>query len=150
MISLKSKGLKINSFKDLAPYKIATWQNSWQDLGPEFEAIYSPKNKSKNPTVTPMIEFPDQTEQNMFFWAGRADALLIDKSIFQWMRVKLEKKGVKVVPDSEIVYHALFKAKTTFTVEFKESKLRDAFNTELRKIRANGNYEKIIASAINE
>jgi ABC-type amino acid transport substrate-binding protein len=97
-----------------------------------------------------LLEFADQTEQNMFFWAGRADAVLEDKRIFLWMKNKLAKKGVAVVPDSEVVYHKLFNGKAMFKVEFKDPKIRDAFNVELHKLLTNGSYEKIVSAAILE
>ncbi|NIP37847.1 MAG: hypothetical protein GWO07_02205 [Candidatus Dadabacteria bacterium] len=41
----KVAGISINSISDLKGLSIVAWQNAYKDLGPEFEALFSPDVK---------------------------------------------------------------------------------------------------------
>ena len=83
----------------------------------------------------------NQLSQNKMFWADRVQLIIIDKTIFEHHKNILSKEFDTSAP---ITYHDLIKSKTSYAVAFNHAVLRDQFNEGLKKIRANGSYQKII------
>ena len=138
-VSRKIMGLDIRSIADLKGKSIAAWQNAYRDLGAEYQALFSPdKNQNYPPGY---FEVSSQRDQNIMFWAGRADVLIIDKTIFLWYRKAL---GREMDTDAEVVYHDIFPVRTFFQVGFKSKELRDQFDDGLRYLRESGRYQQLV------
>lgn len=135
----KGTDITINSIYDLKGKSIVAWQNAYKDLGPEFEALFSPE--VKEPYMAKYKEIPVQQNQVEMFWKGEADVIVIDESILLWFTKHSTTKNAKV---SNLVYHDIFGDKTKFRVSFKDSKMRDDFNAGLKHIREKGIYQKIM------
>ncbi len=135
----KGSGIKIDSISDLKGKSIVAWENAYEDLGPDFEALFSPD--VKEPYRDKYKEIPNQKNQVEMFWNGEADVIVIDESILLWFTKHSSTKNAKV---SNIVYHNIFGDKTEFRVSFKDKQMRDDFNAGLKHIREKGVYQKIM------
>jgi polar amino acid transport system substrate-binding protein len=137
-ISKRARNVVVNSIADLGKYSFVIWQNGWRDLGPEFETAYRPDAQSRmRPNYN---ETNSQALQNKMFWADRVDLIIVDRTIFGWYRRELTSW---IKTDDSLVFHDIFKTVTRFPVAFHDKKLRDQFNAGLKKIRADGTYQKI-------
>ncbi len=132
-ISLKSRHLNINSITELAGLKVIAWKLARDDLGAVFK-------KTTNELGNKYFEFTDQNDQNRSFWAGLADIIVVDKSIFDWYRKKLK---AEYDTSKAVVIHAIFPPETFFKMAFKNKQYRDDFNKGLGLLRASGKYKKI-------
>lgn len=137
-ISKKQDGLVIQSVADLKGKSIVAWQNAYRDLGPEFEAMFNPK--AQTASRRQYFELPSQMAQNKMFWAGRAQVIIIDKTIFLWYRKTL---AGAMDTSAEVVFHNIFLERTSFRVAFKNAKVRDDFNEGLRHLRSSGIYQQL-------
>jgi polar amino acid transport system substrate-binding protein len=90
-----------------------------------------------------MHEFVDQKTQSRYFWQGRCEVIVIDRTIFEWMRKSL---SAELDTSAEVTYHDIFKAKTNYQVRFASRSLRDKFNVGLRALHASGDYDRIVTS----
>ena len=137
-ITKRSSGLKIRSIADLKGKSIVAWQNAYEDLGPEFRALFSPQ-------VTAAYrekyrEIADQKQQVEMFWKGEAQVIVIDEAVMQWFTRELADD---VDTSSALVYDRIFPAKTQFRISFKSGQVRNDFNAGLKHIRSTGLYRKI-------
>ncbi len=132
-------GISIDKIADLKGKRIVAWGDAYQDLGPEFKALFSPKVKA--PYREKYIEVSNQADQVRMFWSGEADVAVMDKAIMLYYSKQLGDNA----DISKLVYNKIFSDITEFQVSFKEKKIRDDFNRGLKHIRKNGIYEKIYA-----
>lgn len=137
-ISKKKDNITLEKISNLTKFRVAAWQNAHRDLGAEYTTYFGPKNNHKTGYYK---EFANQKNQNKFFWYGRSQIIIIDKTIFRALR--------KTIPsqydtNQELVYHDLFPQETYFQVNFKSQKLRNDFNRGLAQLKLSGEYEKII------
>lgn len=137
VISKKKNNLSINKVSDLKGVNLLAWQNAYRDLGPEFEALFKPGSPDRGGYE----EISSQLAQNKRFWRDRADAIVIDKTIFQYYRKNLSKN---FDTSDEVVYHALFPKLTHFQVSFAKENVRDDFNAGLAEIRSSGQYQELV------
>ena len=137
-ISLNSRGLKINSVADLKAYTLVAWENAYQDLGAEFNLLFKPDEHDLLPTG--YFEHRNQEAQNAMFWAGRADVIVVDKTIFSWYQKQLASKyDTKQALD----YHAIFGDKTYFPALFNDEVLCDDFRTGLAELKKEKRYQQL-------
>lgn len=136
-VSKKKSNFTINKVLDLVSYKVLAWQNAYRDLGDEFFNIFNPDSKIKHNKYQ---EHYNQTSQITMFWAGRADTIIIDKTIFGWHRIQLNKK---YNTSDEIIYHNIFSGKTYFQVAFRDKKIASDFQEGLNNIKETGEYDKL-------
>jgi polar amino acid transport system substrate-binding protein len=141
VISKAKHDIKLKSMSELKNYSFIIWQDGWRNLGPDFEAEYRPDANGIFPKN--YNQAFNQLSQNKMFWADRVQLIIIDKTIFEHHKSILSKEFDTSVP---LTYHDLIKSKTSYTVVFNQAALRDQFNEGLKKIRANGSYQKIIDS----
>lgn len=134
----KAAGLTIDTIADLKGKSIVAWQNAYEDLGPEFKALFAPQ--VREPYHSKYREIGDQKQQVEMFWKGEAEVIVIDESVMQWFTKEL---AGKVDTSAAIVSHKIFPAKTPFRISFKSEQVRDDFNAGLKAIRASGEYQKI-------
>jgi len=137
-ITKKGSGLKINSIVDLKGKTIVAWQNAYEDLGPHFQALFSPDVQA--PYREKYKEIADQKQQVAMFWKGEAEVIVIGKSVMQWFTKEL---AGDVDTSAPLAYHKIFPAKTPFRISFKRKQVRNDFNAGLNEIRKSGVYEKI-------
>jgi polar amino acid transport system substrate-binding protein len=139
IVSKAKHNITLKSMSDLKHYSFIIWQDGWRNLGPEFEAEYRPDANGISPKN--YNQAFNQLSQNKMFWADRVQLIIIDKAIFEHNKNALNKEFDTSVP---LTYHDLIKTKTSYSVAFNQATLRDQFNEGLKKIRANGSYQKII------
>jgi polar amino acid transport system substrate-binding protein len=139
IISKTRHDIKLKAMGELKNYSFIIWQDGWRNLGPEFEADYRPDANGVFPKN--YNQAFNQLSQNKMFWADRVQLIIIDKTIFEHNKSILSKEFDTSAP---LTYHDLIKSKTSYSVAFNQVSLRDQFNEGLRKIRANGSYQKII------
>lgn len=138
-ISKQRDHLKIGSVSDLQGKSLVAWENAYRDLGPEFAALFNPG--VKDGYLRRYHEVASQREQNLMFWRGKAQVLIVDKTIFLWYR-KILAKDADTTP--EVEFHDIFPIRTYFQVAFKDAKVRDDFNAGLRYIRSTGKYQELV------
>jgi polar amino acid transport system substrate-binding protein len=133
-ISKKSDGLKIDSVADLAGHKVFAWQDAYLELGPEFKAMFSPDG----PERANYEEVADQIDQVRKFWEDDGAVIVIDRAIFDHFSQELGHKT------DAAACHALFPPVTNFKVAFRDEKLRDHFNEQLKSMCQSGEYAKLL------
>jgi ABC-type amino acid transport substrate-binding protein len=134
----KSAGIKIDRIADLKDKSIVAWENAYEDLGLEFQKLFSPT--VKQPYRTKYREITDQAQQVEMFWKNEAEVIVIDKSILRWVTKKL---AGQVDTSEELVRHDIFAKETQFRISFKNERIRDDFNRGLTHLRQQGVYRKI-------
>lgn len=132
IVTKKVEDITINSLDDLKGLSIVTWEGASRDLGQEFaDAVKNNDNYR---------EIGNQHEQGSIFFQGGSQAIVIDKTIFEWWLK--EYKGI-FNTDQEFVYHDLFPEITRFYVGFKSKQQRDLFNKGLSQIKQNSIYQTV-------
>ncbi|MBY0574819.1 MAG: transporter substrate-binding domain-containing protein [Undibacterium sp.] len=139
VISKASRGIQIKDIGQLKLYSFVIWQTGWKSLGTQFEADNTPDVHGLFPKN--YIEAPNQLSQSKMFWADRVQLIIVDKTIFEYHKKILGAQFDTSIP---LTYHDLIKTKTSYSVAFSQAQLRDQFNEGLKKIRANGDYQKIV------
>ena len=89
-ITKKDSGLKIDKIADLKGKSIVAWQNAYEDLGAEFQALFSPNVKEAYRDR--YREIADQKQQVEMFWKGDAEVIVIDQAVMQWFTRELSDK----------------------------------------------------------
>jgi len=79
------------------------------------------------------------------FWAGRAEVIIVDKTIFKFYRKQLSNR---FDTSKEVVYFGIFPELTHFQVAFRDKSTRDVFNEGLKYIKEKGIYQKLIDNYI--
>lgn len=134
-ITLESRNLAVDALGDLAGKSVLAFQNAALYLGPEFKAV-----TAGNPNYR---EESRQQVQPTLLFSNRVDVVIADYKIFNWFAGQPEVKA-KVDTAQPLRYHPLF-SPTEYRVAFRESGLRDAFNRGLARLRADGEYDRIVA-----
>jgi len=142
-ITRRSAGIRLDGVNDLKGHSVVAWQNAYRDLGSEFEAAFNPD--VKEPYLEGYSELASQRSQNMMFWFGRAQVIIVDKTIFLWYQKDLTKE---IDTSAEVVFHNIFPRRTHFQVAFKERAIRDDFNEGLRHLRKTGRYQHLVDAYI--
>lgn len=129
IITLKEKGLKVNSVKDLSEKRVWAFKSAKRTLGDEYARAVE---KSIQYT-----ESSDQLLQAEALIKNRIDVAISDRNIFLSQAIK------------EGIYKDKFSffkltSKTPRVLRFKDKKLRDIFNKGLKEIKRNGKYQKIL------
>jgi polar amino acid transport system substrate-binding protein len=136
----KSAHLTIDSIEDLKGQTVLAWENAYEDLGPKFEALFSPDVKA--PYREKYHEIANQRDQVEEFWKADADVIVIGEAVMKWFSKELADV---VDTKSPLVIHEIFPKKTKFRISFESAKVRDDFNAGLKALRASGEYDKIYA-----
>ena len=130
---------QVKEIAELKQFSFVIWQTGWKSLGPQFEAEYRPDANGVFPKN--YFQAPNQLSQNKMFWLGRVPIIIVDKTIFEHHKKILRNDYDTAVP---LRYHDIFGGKTSYSVAFSQANLRDQFNAGLKKIRLNGEYQRII------
>lgn len=134
VITRKKDKITIDSLEDLKRINFVTWKNSFNDLGEEFYKLYNPidgKYKaSYHDTLT-------QIEDARLFFSRQVDAIIVDKTVFNWHKLYLKN-------NEEYTFHKIFNVYKKYPVTFRSKKIRDDFNIGLNILKNNGRYDEII------
>jgi polar amino acid transport system substrate-binding protein len=140
-ISLSSRGLVIASVADLAGKPVDAFQQARLGLGPDFRAM-----ADGNPQYH---EMANQRHQIAKLFAGRTDIIILDQRIFKYCLNTLTRSSdrfIRSLPVSDpVTVHNLFEP-SHYRMAFRTKEMRDAFNAGLATIRADGRYDRIIAT----
>jgi len=126
-ISLKSKHLKINSIDDLAPFSIASFQNSQKVLGKQFAQIVQ-----KSPLFLQVIH---QNQQPTLLLKGRVDVVIMDKNIFNYYIQNMEITEL----ESKFTFHPIFPI-SPYKMAFKDIANVQIFNQVLKQYLSSKSY----------
>ena len=138
VISRVSDNLFIDNIQDLKTKKIIAFSGAHQHLGDEFEKIFNPQNRGKN-----YSEQIIQENQVKDFLDKKADVIIMDTNIFKWHLKRLSSNSI-----SKYKFDFIFPKKNSFRVAFKDKRLRNAFNRNLKLIKKSGQYQRIINNYI--
>jgi polar amino acid transport system substrate-binding protein len=133
-IMLKSNNYNIKKIEDLQNYYFSSFQNASVYLGKKF-------GKTAKIAGERYSEIADQKLQVYKLLRGRTDIAIMDKYIFKYYKNQLiHEKKVPASIETKVI--ELFKP-TKYRTAFKDKKIRDYFNSGLKKIKASGKYNEI-------
>ena len=133
-ISRKSDGFHIDSVRDLVGHKLITWQGAYEELGPQFEALFAPGM----PNHADYSEGRDPETITRDFWAGEGLVAVLDITLFKHYSVA---SGHAM---DDVVVHNIFPPKTDFRVGFRSETIRDSFDAGVKRLCASGDYAAIL------
>lgn len=127
----------MNQVSDLAPYRVGAWQGTSVTLGKEIGQLYGKGGTHRHN----YREYPSQLSQNVAFWSGKIDVMIIDQHVFGYYRRMLAND---FETDQHVTFHKLFSQETPHYVAFREKRLRDQFNDALTILRYKGGYRQVM------
>ncbi|BAE48990.1 ABC-type amino acid transport/signal transduction systems [Paramagnetospirillum magneticum AMB-1] len=134
-ITLASRQLNVDRLEDLSGKSVLAFQRATSYLGPEFKKVAEANQAYR--------EEANQLIQPLLLYKGRVDVVVADRNIFDWFANQPEVRD-KADISQPVTYHPLFPP-TEYRVAFRDVALRDAFNRGLARLRAEGEYDRIIA-----
>ena len=134
VITREKDHIKLNTIEELSTIKFVSWKESYYDLGEKFYTLYNPVNGTQKKSYN---ENYSQKEDIEMFFSKKVDAIIIDKTIFNWYKVHFNN-------NKKYVFHDIFKKSHDYPVVFRSKKVRDIFNKELKKLKKSGRYKQII------
>ncbi|MEZ8824462.1 response regulator [Vibrio amylolyticus] len=130
-VTRKKDNHEVNTISDLSHLQVTAWKGAYNDLGPEFNALFNPDTGVK------LYEHTDTAEGIATFLDGKFDAIVVDITLFKWFQRQHPNQ-------QEYVFHQIFSETTDFPVAFKSEQVRDDFNIGLAKLKTSGRYDEII------
>ena len=137
VVTLKENGFNIDNVRDLAQKSVVAFQDATIYLGKDFDAMAKANRKYR--------EIANQNLQINLLYGHRADAIVLDKNIFYYLR----KRNKRVDINQPITIHYIFPP-TPYRVAFLTKKVRDDFNEGLRELRKSGRYNEIIKKYLSQ
>jgi len=138
-VTKKSADFKIKKIADLAGKYIVTFQGARSFFGNEFEKTTHSKSGSYREVSRP-------SWQVQVLGSDSADVSVGDMFIF--LHTLKETKNLNLSA-SDFTFHDIFPAIYT-RMGFRDPQICQLFNQALKKIRANGQYEKIYSSYLRQ
>lgn len=135
-VSLRSKGLSIKSVPDLAKHSILAFQGAATVLGPEYGAM-----AAKNPKHE---ETADQCSQVKRLYLKRVDVAVMAEEIFTYCKKLVETATGKAINTKQPIDVSRIFAPISYSVLFKDNKIRAAFDREYAKLESGGRLAEII------
>jgi len=133
-ITKRSRHIALDGIAGLLGYKVAIRQYLYQDLGLDRGSNGMPASMPAN-----FMEFASQDQQVRFFFADRADVIILDRTIFEWYAKQL---GLLASRDA-IEIHDLFPKRHGVRAVFKDARKCSQFDHNLAAIVADGTYRTI-------
>ncbi len=130
--SLKKNNIALSEISDLSKYSVIGFQNSKLILGSQYEQAVS-----KAPSYR---ELADQYRQFKMLQSNRTQIIICEERLLQ-MNKQAYAASEKKTP-IEVVRHSLF-PESQYSVAFRSLRLRDDFNTALRKLQAAGSFKDL-------
>lgn len=140
VISLKARDLKIKKIADLKPFSVLAWQGASTVMGEEYA-----KMAAANPNYS---ETADQSSQVKRLFLKRIDVIQMADTIYlYWKKVISQEIGDAINTDQPVDMEPVFPS-ISYSVLFKDDKVRQAFDREYLKLVQNGRLNAIIAHYI--
>lgn len=133
VVTLASRKLKLNQLSDLAGLKVVAFQRASQYLGDEYNRVVHQRPGYQ--------EIADHLGQNRLLYRRAADAIVIERHIFEYQD-RLLAAGKFSEKPLQVEVHKLF-APIGYRMRFQDQALRDAFDLELAAITQLGIPEAI-------
>lgn len=130
-ISKRERHVILDGADSLLRYRVAIRQALYQDLTLDGRGGPTPPN---------FKEFISQDQQVRFFFADRADVIILDRLIFHWYA---ETLGLLPADESVLEVHDLFPAPHGVHAVFKDPDKCARFDRALEAIVADGTYGAI-------
>lgn len=130
--------IAIREIDDLRGRRVVAWQNAHDHLGGRFQELFGDHVSADYKRN--YFDLFDQTAQVRMFWSGRADVIVIDDVIFDYMTSTMAADFDTDIP---LKRHRIFGGLTVFSLAFTDPELRDQFDAGLAKLRAEGGIERI-------
>ncbi len=130
-ISLKGRGINIKNVAELKNYSVVGFQNASLFLGDEYF-----KATKSSPFY---IELPDQKKQVEMLLLGRADVVVMDVNIFNYL--SMEKFGKSHMENVDV--HKLFDA-THYHLGFFDIALKNKFNQALVEYKNSKKFDILV------
>ncbi len=127
-ITSANSPLEITSIEQLENKRIVAYQHATSVLGPIFKTAVA--NAS-------YIEMADRKVQLKLLAFDRSDVVIGERRLLEYI-------NQRYYPDHPIKVHAIFPPKSYGAV-FKDQQLQQQFDNEINKMRADGEYQEILA-----
>ena len=131
--SLHENAYQFKHLNDLAGLRLMSWQGAIAHLGDEYAKMASGNAFYK--------ESHDQASQVKMLFLRRVDVIQLDEQIFNYYRVKVNQQG-DISTNASVDRFPLF-GKSPNGFLFRSKKIRNLFNQQLKRIKENGQYDKI-------
>ena len=130
IVSRKVDSFDINEISDLIDKRILSFKDSYKIYGDEFFKLFNPINR-------PNKYLEENSYENIVdsFLNNDTDLIIIPINIFKWY---LKQKTIYSINDFNISF--IFEKKESINLIFKEKRLRDLFNKNLKEIKSSGEY----------
>ena len=132
--SLKKRNYQFKSMKELSNYRLLSWQGAVAHLGGEYAEM-----ANNNPFYS---EHHDQSLQVKMLYLERVDVIQMDEQIFKYYRSRVAEEGV--IDTTPEVDRFGFFGESPNSFLFRNLKIRDQFNQQLKQLRESGKYQEII------
>ncbi len=134
-ITKRAHNIVLGGADSLMHYRVAIRQSLYQDLTLDRRGGALPAAMPEN-----FKEFVSQDQQVRFFFADRADVIILDRLIFHWYA-----KTLGLLPDKEdaLKFHDIFPAPHGVRAAFKDPAKCVQFDRALAAIVADGSYRAI-------
>lgn len=134
-ITKRSHHIALDTTEALMRYQVAIRQSLYRDLLLDKHGGAMPASIPEN-----FKEFVSQDQQVRFFFADRAEVIILDRLIFHWYAKRLD-----LLPENEddLEFHDIFPAPHGVRAVFKDPKLCVEFDQGLAAIIADGTYRAI-------
>ena len=138
VVTLAEQKLKLSEVSDLTNLQLVVFQNA---------SLYLPDAYAQMAKLNPNIEeVSDQKSQVYMLFMRRAQAIILDRRIFEYFRSQLSHQSA--VFDDPYKVHTLFSQAPRFAI-FRDQSVRNEFNEGLNTLVNNGRYQAIVAKYIN-
>lgn len=132
-VTLASRKLKLEKISDLAELKVVAFQKASQYLGDDYKRAVSGRRDYR--------EIADHMGQNRLLYRGGADAIVIERHVFEYQDKLLAASHFEEKP-RQVDIHRLFPP-SLYRMRFHDIALRDAFDLEFAAITQLGIPEAI-------
>ena len=127
----------LHALSDLAGLKVAAFQYAHRILGEEYAA-----NVASIPGYT---ETPKQILQVRQLVMGRVDAIVMEQRVFEYYLNQVrQEQPANAAPLPALAMHDLLPP-TIYHFAFRDPAVRDSFDQQLTRLRANGQFAAILA-----
>lgn len=132
-ITLSSRKIKLESLADLGKLKVAAFQKASEFLGEDYKRAVAGRADYR--------EIADHMAQNRLLYRGGADAIVLERHVFEYQNKLLASSRFAEKPQP-VDIHRLFPP-TLYRMRFHDMALRDEFDLEFAAITQLGIPEAI-------
>lgn len=122
---------RLNRLEELAGLHVVAFPKAREILGPEFDHAATLSQSYQ--------EQPRQEHQVRQLFEGRAQAIVLERRIFEYYRRHFAKEAPTVYDPQRAIENPLF-APTVYHFAFREPTMRDHFDAGLRRLHTSGRY----------